>query len=87
MDFDTLFVFGSTRSTTPSFSHSTQIEFPPTASACGCAETSIAFSTRLVAGLIRKTLFSFGQASHSAVSPNVRLPQPAGTRNSPTTAF
>ena len=45
------------------------------------------FSTRLVLGLTRITLFSAGHVSQSAVSPNVMFPQSDVSRNSPTTMF
>ena len=52
--FVTLLVFGSIRSTLPSFAHSTQTELSPVTTAVGAAETSIDLSTRLVCGSTRK---------------------------------
>ena len=75
--FVTLLVFGSIRSTLPSFSHSTQTELSPTTSALGAAETSIDLSTRLVCGSTRSTRFSAGHVSHSAVSPKISVLQSA----------
>src|SRR6266404_3773482 len=83
----TLLVFGSIRSTLPSFSHRTQTELSPNATARGPAETSMRLSTRLVAGSMRKTRFSAGHVTHREVSPNATLLQPAGSLSSPTTLF
>ena len=87
IDFETLSVFGSIRSTLPSFPHSTHTEPSPLARLRGRPATSTRLSTTLVAGLIFRILFCSGQASQRAVSANIRLLQPTGRRISATTTF
>src|SRR5262245_47692100 len=76
--FETLFVFGSIRSTLLSFLQYVQIDPSPTATANGSAETSIRCITTFRSGSIRSTRFSDGQTTHKADSPNTMRVHPAG---------
>src|SRR5258708_8775023 len=65
--FNTLLVFGSILSTLPSLRQRTQTEPSPTASAEGCAETSIRFSTMLL--VVRSEERRVGKECRSRWSP------------------
>src|SRR6185436_4809759 len=83
----TLFVFGSMRSTLPSFLQKTHTEPSPTATEKGSADTSMRWLTTLRSGSTLKTRFSDGHVTHNEVSPNATLLQPAPNRISATILF
>src|SRR5262249_10131490 len=77
------------RATLPSLRQSTHIEFsaaaaPPNATETGSGVTSIRAVTKFVCGLIRMTLLSAGQVTHSELSANEIERQLAGRRISET---